>query len=72
MTMIEEIYEEVLPMLNRIGVPDTPQHRVWALQGLVDGWLQDNPPPEAQPWINAALDEIFLQTIACYLAGVEV
>jgi hypothetical protein len=60
MTKIEEIYANVLPMLEAKGVEDTPLHRLWALEGLRDGWLEDDPPPEAAPWISAIEFEIVL------------
>jgi hypothetical protein len=63
MTMIETIYETLLPELAANGVEDTPLHRLWALEGLVDGWEEDNPPTEAQPWIRAAKFEIVLLKI---------
>jgi hypothetical protein len=63
MSKIEEIYANVLPMLEANGYEDTPLNRLWALEGLRDGWLEDNPPPEAQPWINAIRFEIALLRI---------
>jgi hypothetical protein len=42
MTRIEEIYEQVLPMLKDLGVEDTPQHRLWALEGFRDGMKEDD------------------------------
>lgn len=37
MTKIEEIYANVLPELEKAGVEDTTEHRLWALEGLYDG-----------------------------------
>ena len=63
MTMLDEIYANVLPELEANGIEDTPLHRLWALEGLLDGWMEDNPPPEAQPWINTVRLEIALLKI---------
>ena len=41
MTRIEEIYAELLPELERNNIEDTPLHRMWALEGLRDGWKED-------------------------------
>lgn len=59
MTLIEEIYAGVLPELARHGIEDTTEHRLWALQGLRDGWMEEDLPPEAGPYIAACTVEIF-------------
>ncbi len=41
MTRIEEIYETVLPEMKAQNIEDTTEHRLWFLQGLKDGWLED-------------------------------
>lgn len=59
MRKIEEIYANVLPELEKAGVEDTTEHRLWALEGLYDGWTEDpNLPPEAMPWLLACRMEI--------------
>jgi hypothetical protein len=42
MTRIEEIYAALLPELAENGIEDTPLHRMWALEGLRDGWKEDD------------------------------
>lgn len=40
--MIEEIYANVLPMLEELGAEDTTEHRLWALEGLAEAWKEDS------------------------------
>lgn len=41
MTRIEEIYETVLPEMEANGIEDTIENRIVFLQGLYDGWKED-------------------------------
>lgn len=47
--MIEEIRTEIDRVLSENGVELTDQHRLWAIEGLIDGWEElededgDNP-----------------------------
>jgi len=42
MTKIEEIYAMLLPELEANDIEDTTEHRLWALEGLRDAWLEDS------------------------------
>jgi hypothetical protein len=42
MSKIEEIYTFILPELASKGIDDTPQHCLWALEGLRDAWKKDS------------------------------
>jgi hypothetical protein len=41
MTRIEEIYAAVLPEMEANGIEDTTENRIVFLQGLYDGWKED-------------------------------
>jgi hypothetical protein len=41
MSLIQEIYDHILPELAANGFEDTVENRLLALQGLLDAWMED-------------------------------
>ena len=42
MSKIDEIYEAILPEMAAHDLEDTTEHRLWFLEGLRDGWREDD------------------------------
>lgn len=38
MTLIEEIYAVVLPLMTKYGIEDTPENRIEALEAFAESW----------------------------------
>lgn len=56
---IEDVYEFLLPALAEEEIEDTPEHRLWALEGLYDGWKEDQDTSiEKTFWMLAVHTEI--------------
>jgi len=67
MTRIEEIYENVLPVMKDNNIEDTPQHRLWALQGLLAGWKEDvDDSVEKSLYMAALTGELFRLRMELY------
>jgi hypothetical protein len=41
MTLMDEVYQGVLPEMARNDIPDTTENRIIFLTGLLDGWAED-------------------------------
>jgi hypothetical protein len=56
---IEEVYEMLLPELAENGIEDTPEHRLWGLEGIYDAWREDDTVSfEKTMWMLAVHTEI--------------
>lgn len=57
--MIEIVYERVLEEMKKEEIPDTTENRIAMLEGLRDGWEEeDGDNPDAVPWIIAVTLEL--------------
>jgi hypothetical protein len=58
LSKIDEIYDAILPEIEKAGYEDTTENRIQALTGLRDAWMEDFE-LEAVLWIMAVNSEIF-------------
>lgn len=67
MSMIEEIYERVLPEMKASGIEDTIPNRIAFLQGMNDAWREDDSFSITKPFYILAVSlEIQRLTVAAY------